>query len=132
MLAYARCMRSHGVPTFPDPDSSGQIPKTQVVNAREGNPSRFDTANATCGHLLPNGGNGETPAQIAQDWTNFRKFARCMRSHGVANWPDPTSRSASDNRPDFNLAAAGLSPNTHKTKAEQCAALLHLSRPAVH
>ncbi|HEY2202766.1 MAG TPA: hypothetical protein VGH56_12845, partial [Solirubrobacteraceae bacterium] len=26
-LAYSRCMRSHGVPTFPDPTSSGVIPK---------------------------------------------------------------------------------------------------------
>ncbi|MBO0810085.1 MAG: hypothetical protein J2P32_17465, partial [Actinobacteria bacterium] len=23
MLAYARCMRSHGLPRFPDPDASG-------------------------------------------------------------------------------------------------------------
>jgi hypothetical protein len=136
MLAYARCMRSHGVPTFPDPQSSGQIPKTQVVNARKSNPSRFDTANATCRHLLPNGGNGETPAQIAQDWANFRGFARCMRSHGVANWPDPIRRSTTDNRPAFNLTAAGLYPNSQpqlKTKAQQCASLLHLGGlPAAH
>ena len=59
-LAYAHCMRSHGVPAFPDPDSSGEIPKTQVVSARQSNPSRFDSANSTCRHLLPNGGNGET------------------------------------------------------------------------
>ncbi len=133
-------MRSHGVPTFPDPDSSGQIPKTHVVNARKGNPSRFDTANTACRHLLPSGGasggNGETPAQIAQDWTDLRKFARCMRSHGVPNWPDPTSRSTSDNRPAFNLTAAGLYPNSQtqlRTKAQQCATLLHLrGLPAAH
>ena len=133
-LAYARCMRSHGVPTFPDPDSSGQIPKAQVVNVRQDNPSRFDTANATCRDLLPNGGtNGPTPAQIAQDWTDFRAFARCMRSHGVANWPDPTRRSTSDNRPAFNLTAVGLHPNSQpqlKTKAQQCASLSGL--PAAH
>ncbi len=127
-------MRSHGVPTFPDPYSSGQIPKTQVVNARKDNPSRFDTANATCRDLLPNGGtNGPTPAQIAQDWADFRGFARCMRSHGVANWPDPTRRSTSDNRPAFNLTAVGLYPNSQpqlKTKAQQCASLSGL--PAAH
>ena len=27
-VAYSRCMRSHGVPDFPDPDSNGQLPKT--------------------------------------------------------------------------------------------------------
>lgn len=134
-LAYARCMRSHDVPTFPDPDSSGQIPKTQVVNARKGNPSRFDSANTACRHLLPSGGsNGETPAQIAQDWTHFRTFARCMRSHGVANFPDPTRRSTSDNRPDFNLTAVGLGNSPQlKAKAQQCASLLHLGGlPAAH
>lgn len=138
-LAYSGCMRSHGVPTFPDPDSSG-LPKAQVVNARKDNPSRFDAANTTCRHLLPSGGtsgfNGETPAQIAQDWNDFREFARCMRSHGVPNWPDPTNRSASDNRPAFNLTAVGLYPNSQpqlRTKAQQCATLLHLGGlPAAH
>jgi hypothetical protein len=137
-LSYARCMRSHGVPTFPDPDSSG-LPKTQVVNARKDNPSRFDSANTACRHLLPSGGtgggNGETPAQIAQDWTAFRTFARCMRSHGVSNWPDPTSRSTSDSRPAFNITAVGLDGNSRqlRTRAQQCASLLHLGGlPAAH
>jgi hypothetical protein len=138
-LAYSRCMRVHGVPTFPDPDSNG-LPKTQVVSARQADPSRFDSANTACRHLVPsggtNGGNGETPAQIAQDWTDLRRFARCMRSHGVPNWPDPTSRSPSDNRPAFNLTAAGLYPNSQPqliTKAQHCVSLLHLSGlPAAH
>ena len=132
-------MRSHGVPTFPDPDSSG-LPKAQVVNARKEDPSRFDAANTTCRHLLPSGGtsgfNGETPAQIAQDWNDFREFTRCMRSHGVPNWPDPTNRSASDHRPAFNLTAVGLHPNSQpqlRTEAQQCATLLHLrGRRAAH
>ena len=119
----AHCMRSHGVPTFPDPTSSGQIPKTQVVSASKSNPSRFDSADSACRHLLPNGGNGETPAQIAQDWSEFRDFARCMRSHGVSNWPDPTSRSTTDRRPAFDITAVGLdghSPQLRAT-AQQCA-----------
>jgi hypothetical protein len=129
ILAYAQCMRSHGVPSFPDPSSSGQIPKPQVVDARKNNPSRFDSANTACQHLLPSGGgNGETPAQIAQDWTAFRKFARCMRSHGVSNWPDPTDRSTTDKRPAFNITAVGLDGNSPqlRAKAQQCASLLHL------
>lgn len=134
-LAYSRCMRSHGVPTFPDPDSNG-LPKTQVVTARKADPSRFDSANTACRHLLPSGsGNGETPAQIAQDWTAFRQFARCMRSHGVPNWPDPTSRSTSDNRPAFAITALGLDGNSPqlRTKAQHCVSLVHLNGlPAAH
>ena len=138
-LAYSHCMRSHGVPTFPDPDSNG-LPKSQVVSARTVDPSRFDSANTACRHLLPSGetsgGNGETPAQIAQDWTAFRSFARCMRSHGVPNWPDPTSRSRSDSRPAFNITAVGLDGTSAqlRAKAQHCASLLHLGPglPAAH
>jgi hypothetical protein len=128
MLAYAGCMRSHGVPTFPDPTAGGQIDKTQVVAARRDDPSRFDAADTACRHLAPNGGNGETPAEIALDWSAFRKFARCMRSDGVSNWPDPTSRSATDRRPAFDITAVGLDGNSSqlRAKAQQCASLLNL------
>ena len=43
LLAYASCMRSHGVPGFPDP-AGGNLPKPQVVTARQQDPSRFDAA----------------------------------------------------------------------------------------
>jgi hypothetical protein len=128
-LAYAHCMRSHGVPSFPDPNSSGSIPKTQVGTARQSDPSRFDSADTACRHLLPRGGgNGETPAQIQQDYISFRKFARCMRSHGVSNWPDPTNRSPTDHRPNFNLQGIGLDGNSPqlKSKAQQCASQVHI------
>jgi hypothetical protein len=31
VLAFVRCMHSHGVPNFPDPNSSGEIPKAEVI-----------------------------------------------------------------------------------------------------
>jgi len=37
----------------------------------------------------------------------MRSFARCMRSHGVPNWPDPTIDS--QGRPFFDVSRAGLS-----------------------
>jgi hypothetical protein len=30
MLAFASCMRSHGVPTFPDPNSQGELTKEKA------------------------------------------------------------------------------------------------------
>ena len=122
-------MRSHGVPAFPDPDSTGQIPKTQVVSARRDDPSRFDSAERACGHLLPGGGgHGETPAEIAQDWSQDLQFARCMRQHGVPNWPDPTDRSPTDTRPAFRITAVGLDGNSPqlRAKARACASSLHM------
>jgi hypothetical protein len=126
-LAFSRCMRAHGVPNFPDPNSSGVWPKTEVKALGQANPSLFDSANRTCGDLIPSGGNGETAGQIAELWNQFRQYARCMRHHGVPNYPDPSSRSATDRRPTFNLAASGLNPSSPQLRAtaQQCAALLH-------
>jgi hypothetical protein len=92
LVAFAGCMRSHGVPTFPDPDSTGGIPKTQVVAAAQANRSKFNAAQAACGRLLPGGslGPSQTPQQQAARLADALSFARCMRSHGVARFPDPT------------------------------------------
>jgi hypothetical protein len=89
-LAFSHCMRSRGVPNFPDPNSSGVWPKSQFELAA-GNP-RFQTATHACGYLLPDGGPGvpPSPAVVQQIRTDMTRFARCMRSHGVPNWPDPT------------------------------------------
>ncbi len=89
-LAFARCVRSHGVPAFPDPDSGGDLPKRQVVAARKSNPARFDSANSACAHLFPNGGSGPTQTITPADQTDYLKAAACMRSHGFPGFPDPT------------------------------------------
>jgi hypothetical protein len=89
-LAFSHCMRSHGVSKFPDPDSSGVWPKSQVELAADN--SGFQAATQACGHLLPDGGPGvpPSPAVVQQIQNDMLKFARCMRSHGVPNWPGIT------------------------------------------
>ena len=54
-LAYAQCMHSRGVPNFPDPTSSGEIPKDKIVPL-VGTP-QFQAAQAACQHAMP----GERP-----------------------------------------------------------------------
>lgn len=88
LLAYSRCMRSHGLPTFPDPTSGQGIPKDEMPL---GNP-RFPSASNACQYAMPADGLG--PQQSAQQ-TSTRvadelSFAKCMRSHGVTRFPDPT------------------------------------------
>jgi hypothetical protein len=81
-LAYARCMRSHGVPGFPDPDSNGNFNLPGSVSSQE------MAANHVCNHLL----NVGTPLNAAQTQHALRqlvKYAVCMRRHGVPNFPDP-------------------------------------------
>jgi hypothetical protein len=95
LVAYAHCMRGHGVSGFPDPDSTGGIPKAQVVAAAQGNPTKFDSAQTACSHLLPADGSlgpPETPQQARTKLADELSFARCMRSHGVTRFPDPTSQ----------------------------------------
>jgi hypothetical protein len=93
LVAYAHCMRAHGVPTFPDPNSTG-VPKSQVVSARSADPARFDAADHSCHSLLPNGSLAAPPnaQQIRTQVADGLSFARCMRSHGVAHFPDPTDQ----------------------------------------
>jgi hypothetical protein len=109
-------MRSHSVPNFPDPDSNGMWPKSQVELAA-GNP-RFQPATHACGHLLPDGGPGvpPSPAVVQQIRTDMTKFARCMRSHGVPNWPDPNVDD--QGRGSFNTQAAGINTNSPQISAE--------------
>jgi hypothetical protein len=105
-LAYAECVRSHGVPNFPDPGSSGGFDKTTVSQLAAGN-SQFQTATHTCAHLLPSGsGSTDSAAVVRQEWNGMLKFARCMRSHGEPNWPDPTPYPPRPSDPTFNLPAS--------------------------
>ena len=100
VVAYSRCMRSHGVPGFPDPDSSGDLPKPEVVAARKNNAPRFDAANSACSGLIPSGGLNQGPTITRADQLDYLKAAACMRRHGIPDFPDPTFQ---NNRVQFNL-----------------------------
>jgi len=129
-LAFSRCMRTHGVANFPDPNSSGGLPKDQVASLQASDP-QFPAARRACGHLLPNGGQ-PTNAQAQQAWNDMRNFAHCMRSHGVPNWPDPTVTSPQDNRPFFNLPNR-IDPNAPQitSSVNTCQHVLHANNPLV-
>jgi hypothetical protein len=120
-LAYAGCMRSHGVPDFPDPNSGGDFNKTALKQLSASN-SQFQTANQTCGHLLPAG--PPTAAEAQQEWTGMAGFARCMRSHGVPNWPDPSPYPPYPNEPTFILPASIQPIPQTISKMEECLRLV--------
>jgi hypothetical protein len=54
-LAFAHCMQTHGVPSFPDPSSNGAIRAPQGVDR---NSATYQDAFNTCKSKLPNGGAG--------------------------------------------------------------------------
>lgn len=88
-IEYARCMRSKGVPDFPDPTSSGEFSKS-VLGRLASHNSHFQDATRACVHLLPHGGSQGDQSQEQQVRTEGVEFARCMRHHGV-HLPDPAS-----------------------------------------
>jgi hypothetical protein len=129
-LAFSRCMRSHGVLSFPDPTSSGGIPK-ETAQQLGVTGAQFESARSACIHLLPNGGGAPTQAVLQQSWSDMANFARCMRSHGVPNWPDPTRYPAHPERPTFDLQTVGIDPTSPQisTRITDCEPLLHGNNP---
>ncbi len=102
-LAYATCMRAHGVPKFPDPTSRNELTSgLPKVNVQELGISgaEYETAQRACAPLLPDGGQ-PTASESQHDLSAMVSFARCIRSHQVTNWPDPTI--GADGNPGFNL-----------------------------
>jgi hypothetical protein len=128
-MAYSQCMRSHGVPSFPDPQPNGGflIQGGKGPNGSSGldpQSSQFQAAEKTCRHLEPNGGQ-ISPQQKQQDLARLLKFAQCMRSHGVSNFPDPTT---SDGKIGLRIGGSpgsGLDPNspTFQAANKACASL---------
>jgi len=51
--------------------------------------SEFKAAQKSCEKLLPNGGKPDA-ASVAKERAQMLKFSACMRSHGLADFPDPT------------------------------------------
>src|ERR1700688_330527 len=91
-LAFAQCMRSNGVPNWPDPTSSGVFDKSKLTSQQLGaSSSHVQTAQRACSRLLPNGGSGPSPAHLQQERTQALEFSQCVRAHGVPNFPDPES-----------------------------------------
>lgn len=85
-LAYARCMRSHGEPGWPDPTSQGTFVATGIDVAS----NQAKQAHFACEDLLPNDGlPAASSAHQEQLLMQSLKYAVCMRSHGILNFPDP-------------------------------------------
>jgi hypothetical protein len=142
VLALAQCMRSHGVPTFPDPNTSGGYslaPDGSLAGTGgasiDVDSSQVQAAYGDCQHLLPGAPSisrleqleQQEQQQQAQMLPTLLKYAQCMRSHGVPNYPDPGQNDPS--------AAPGngpaLNPNSPQFQAASTACQ-HLLPPGAH
>lgn len=138
-VKFSACMRSHGITNFPDPTSGGGI--NIQLNAGSGiNPSSpgFEAAQSACSKLLPGGGPVNAhPTEQAK--LQMLQLSQCMRAHGLATFPDPTTTqpnpAASGGRPSLALGRGGVflvlpsSINPQSPAFEQAAAACNFPIP---
>jgi hypothetical protein len=88
-LAFARCMRSHGVPTFPDPEPGGGF-AFHASPAVISSPA-FKAAQSKCAGLIGGDppGPGTRTHPSARTLNKLLTIAECMRQHGITQFPDP-------------------------------------------
>jgi len=99
-LAFAECMRSNGVPNFPDPSPGRGLLFQLGAGINPASPA-VKAAQAKCRKLLPGGppGPGSTTHPSAQTLAKLLKIAVCMRQHGIRQFPDPRTSVPSNLNP---------------------------------
>ena len=91
LITFARCMRTHGVPGFPDPIAISNGKPVFAASSGRGvnqNSPQFSRADRECNSLLDGQGQGEQ-AITARDQVDYLRAAQCMRAHGITGFPDP-------------------------------------------
>ena len=87
-LQFAQCMRNNGQPSFPDPvqDANGDwgfptsVGKPVAPAACEADYRQMRSVNKTI---------AEQGSRV--DMEKLRALAKCMRQHGLSDWPDPAA-----------------------------------------
>ena len=125
-LAFARCLRSHGLPNWPDPTSSGVFDKSKLRRTGYSVSQVRAVEDGACRHLLPSGPpQGQTIT--AADRTDYLKAAACMRSHGYPDFPDPTFQ---NNTVQANVPSSiNQDSPPFKSAAEICTKLIPAGLP---
>jgi hypothetical protein len=109
-LAFAQCMQSHGIKNFPEPNSSGGMSVTQGESLPDFTSPQYRAAAMACKSLSP-AGVAPNSAQQALQLKNDIAYAKCMRSHGVTNFPDPDPNTGN------SFALNGIDVNSSQVQA---------------
>jgi hypothetical protein len=99
-LRFANCMRSNGVPDYPDPTSNGRPQPTHRTNPGS---TTFLTAFNACRKDAPAGVGGGPPPPTASQLRFALAFAQCIREHGFAQFPDPLATAPDPDQTEFTL-----------------------------
>jgi hypothetical protein len=122
---YARCIRSHGVPSFPDPQvtsSPGSTSVRQMVPASVADTPKFKSAQKACSGLSP--GPGARGGQQGPAASVLLAFARCLRGHGLSGFPDP-GRDGRITQQMISAAGVNLRGPAFLSAARACIGVTH-------
>jgi hypothetical protein len=90
MRQLAHCIRSHGEPGFPDPIINPVTGAPDFPQDAPHVPENIQQACQSIANRLPPDAQQSQPP-TARSMQGLVRFAHCMRSHGVPNWPDPNA-----------------------------------------
>lgn len=108
-VAYAQCVRDHGYAEFPDPQPDGGF--KFLIDPE--NVTRFKAAADACRDLAPEGMRDD--AISPQQLDALIKLSQCVREHGVADFPDPSSEGR------FDLSGTSIVPGDKRVEAAMAA-----------
>ncbi len=121
---YSSCMRDHGLSSFPDPtmtDHDGQKVAYLTATIPVDPSPAFKSAQNACRGILPPPINA-SPTQLAQQQAreeHVLAFAKCLRNHGIPDFPDPNSQGQLTLEM-VNAAGVDLHAPTVLTAAKTC------------
>jgi hypothetical protein len=105
-VAWAECLRSRGVPDFPDPipGHRAQFPDSAAGTLNSHAPAVLAAEKACQPQRAAIIGTKARPGD--NQTAALLEYARCMRAHGVPSYPDPTS--GNNRQPSTGLSRAGI------------------------
>ncbi|WP_063828611.1 hypothetical protein [Actinopolymorpha alba] len=107
-IKYAQCMRAEGLP-WPDPEVDGDTVRLRGLDSSKG------AVDADTLHKAEEACKQDRPVLNAPDMElkleGALEYARCMRAHGVENFPDPDANGGfqlpqEQTDPDYDQARA--------------------------
>jgi hypothetical protein len=112
-LKHAQCLREHGVQASDPKPGKG----FQVVGKPGDDPNKMKRAEDACQHFLKGIKPPKPSAKQQADMTDRAlAFSRCMRAHGITDFPDP--QISGDGRMTLKLPQ-GLGPDSPRLQAAQ-------------
>lgn len=115
LVAYARCMRAHGVTDYPD---SGAVTGATPGSDLDPDNPTYQAARQACQSLHPT--IHQNQSQAAQNLAAGLAFSKCMRQHGITNYPDPGPHSGPNGGYGINLSGVDMNSPQFQAAKQAC------------